>query len=67
MRGARVLVSSHGTNLWSTAEDLDGDRRSRHRAHQLKVELLDTYKNKPPLATVHKNDLAVLVAIVYTM
>ena len=32
---------------------------------QLKVELLDTYKNKPPLVTVQKNDLAVLVAVVY--
>ena len=34
---------------------------------QLKVELLDTYKNKPPLATVQRNDVAVLMAIVYKM
>ena len=34
---------------------------------QLKVELLDTYKNEPPLVTVQKNDVAVLVAVVYKM
>ena len=34
---------------------------------QLKVELLDTYQNKPPLVTIQKNDVAVLVAIVYKM
>lgn len=32
---------------------------------QLKVELLDTYKRKPPLATIERNDVAILVAIVY--
>ena len=34
---------------------------------QLKVEVLDTYKNLPPLPSVHKNDVAVLMAIVYKM
>jgi hypothetical protein len=34
---------------------------------QLKVEVLDTFKNKPPLPTVQKNDVAVLMAIVYKM
>ena len=34
---------------------------------QLKVELLDTFKNEPPLATVQKNDVAILIAIVYTI
>ena len=34
-------------------------------ATQLKVELLDTFKNKPPSATVDKNDVAVLVSFVY--
>jgi putative salt-induced outer membrane protein YdiY len=34
---------------------------------QLKVEALDTFKNKPPLATIQKNDVAVLMAIVYKM
>lgn len=34
---------------------------------QLKVELLDTYKSAPPLPTVQKNDVAVLVTVVYQM
>jgi putative salt-induced outer membrane protein YdiY len=34
---------------------------------QLKFEVLDTYKNLPPLPTVQKNDVAVLMAIVYKM
>ena len=34
-------------------------------ATQLKVELLDTLKNKPPSLTVKKNDVAVLVSFVY--
>jgi putative salt-induced outer membrane protein YdiY len=34
---------------------------------QLKVEALDTFKNKPPLPTIQKNDVAVLMAIVYKM
>lgn len=34
-------------------------------ATQLKVELLDTFKNKPPSAAVKKNDVAVLVSFVY--
>jgi putative salt-induced outer membrane protein YdiY len=32
---------------------------------QLKVEVLDTYKNLPPLPTIQKNDVAVLMAFVY--
>ncbi len=34
-------------------------------ATQLKVEFLDTYKAKPPLPSVKKNDIAVLVSFVY--
>jgi putative salt-induced outer membrane protein YdiY len=34
---------------------------------QLKVEALDTFKNKPPVPTIQKNDVAVLMAIVYKM
>jgi hypothetical protein len=34
---------------------------------QLKAELLDTFKNKPALPTVRKNDVALLMAIVYKM
>ena len=36
-------------------------------AHAVKIEALDTYKNKPPLPTIQKNDVAVLMAIVYKM
>jgi len=32
---------------------------------QLKVEVLDTFKNRPPSADIQKNDIAVLMAIVY--
>jgi putative salt-induced outer membrane protein YdiY len=32
---------------------------------QMKVEFLDTYKAKPPLPGVQKNDIAVLVSFVY--
>jgi putative salt-induced outer membrane protein len=34
---------------------------------QLKAEVLDLYKNKPPLPSVKKNDVAVLIALVYKM
>ena len=34
-------------------------------ATQMKVEFLDTYKARPPLASVRKNDIAVLVSFVY--
>ena len=32
---------------------------------QLKFEVLDTYKNLPPLPTIQKNDVAVLMSVVY--
>ena len=34
-------------------------------ATQMKVEFLDTYKAQPPVPTVQKNDIAVLVSFVY--
>ena len=34
-------------------------------ATQMKVEFLDTYKTRPPLPGVQKNDIAVLVSFVY--
>jgi putative salt-induced outer membrane protein YdiY len=34
---------------------------------QLKIEVIDTFKNLPPLPTVQKNDVALLMAIVYKM
>lgn len=35
-------------------------------ATQIKAELLNTFKNKPPTADVQKNDVAVLLSFVYT-
>ena len=32
---------------------------------QMKAELLDTFKNKPPSATVVKNDVAIILSLVY--
>ena len=32
---------------------------------QIKLEALDTFKNQPPVPTIKKNDVAVLMAIVY--
>jgi putative salt-induced outer membrane protein YdiY len=34
---------------------------------QVKVELLDTYKNLPPSADVEKNDISLLVSLVYKL
>ena len=34
---------------------------------QLKIEALDTFKNKPPLPEIQANDVAVLMSIVYKM
>ena len=34
---------------------------------RLQIELLDTFKNVPPLPTVQKNDVALVMAIVYKM
>jgi putative salt-induced outer membrane protein YdiY len=34
---------------------------------QLKVELLDTFKSRPPLDTIQKNDVAVLIQLAYSM
>ncbi len=60
--------------LWKTQEWSDalytvgaGIAVSISTRTQLKVEVLDTYKNRPPSAAVKKNDVALLTAIVYKM
>ena len=60
--------------LWKTQDFSDalftvgvGAAASASTRTQLKVELLDTFKNKPPVPGVQKNDVAVLMAIVYKM
>ena len=58
--------------LWKTSDVGDslyvfnvGAAAAMSTRTQLKVELLDTYKNQPPLAAIDKNDVAVLVTLVY--
>ena len=70
-----VVNPSSITYLSSTIEDDDfGDAlftlgvslaASMSTRTQLKFEVLDTYKNKPPVPTVQANDVAVLMSIVY--
>jgi len=60
--------------LWKTQDTADalyifgaGIAVSISTRTQLKVELLDTYKNRPQSAAVKKNDVALLTAIVFKM
>ena len=69
-----AMLTQSFNGLWKTSDFADslltfgvGLAVSMSTRTQLKVELLDTYKNKPPVATVQKNDVAVLMAIVYKM
>ena len=71
---ATTSLTQSFSGLWKTTDFEDslhvfsiGVSATMSMRTQLKVELLDTYKNKPPLATVQKNDVAVLVAVVYKM
>jgi putative salt-induced outer membrane protein YdiY len=67
---ATVFQSFSG--LWKTSDFEDalytfgaGIAASISTHTQLKFEVLDTYKNRPPNITVEKNDVALLMAIVY--
>lgn len=60
------------SGLWKTTDWSDslytssvsvGASMSTHT--QLKVELDDTFKNKPPVAVLHRNDISMLVAFVF--
>jgi len=71
---ATTSLTQSFSGLWKTTDFGDsllvfnlGLSATMSTRTQLKVELLDTFKNKPPLVTVQKNDVAVLVAIVYKM
>ena len=71
---ATTSLTQSFSGLWKTTDFGDsllvfnlGLSATMSTRTQLKVELIDTYKNKPPLVTVHKNDVAVLVAVVYKM
>jgi putative salt-induced outer membrane protein YdiY len=71
---ATTTLTQSISALWKTKEWDDslymfgvGLAASMSARTQLKVEVLDTYKNRPPLPTIEKNDVAVLMAIVYKM
>ena len=71
---ATTSLTQSFSGLWKTTDFGDslhvfsvGVSATMSTRTQLKVELLDTYKNEPPLVTVQKNDVTVLVAVVYTM
>ena len=71
---ATTSLTQSFSGLWKTTDFGDslhvfslGLSAAMSTRTQIKVELLDTYKNKPPLLTVQKNDIAILVAIVYRM
>jgi putative salt-induced outer membrane protein YdiY len=69
---ATTTLTQSVAALWKTKDWDDalytfglGVTASMSARTQLKVEVLDTYKNRPPLPTIQKNDVAVLMAIVY--
>lgn len=71
---ATTTLTHTFTGLWKTKDFSDalyttgvGLAAAMSTRTQLKVEILDTYKNLPPLPTIQKNDVAVLMAIVYKM
>lgn len=69
-----TTITQSVTALWKTKNFDDalytfgaGLAAAMSTRTQLKIELLDTYKNLPPVPTVQKNDVAMLMAIVYKM
>jgi putative salt-induced outer membrane protein YdiY len=71
---ATTSLTQSFSGLWKTTDFGDslhvfnfGVSATISTRTQLKVELIDTYKSKPPLVTVQKNDVAVLVAVVYKL
>jgi putative salt-induced outer membrane protein YdiY len=69
---ATTTLTQAFAGLWKTSDFADalftagiGVAVAISTHTQLKVEILDTYKNRPPLPTIQKNDVAVLMAFVY--
>ena len=69
---AIVALTESVQALWKTKDFDDalytigvGIAVSTSTRTQLKFEVLDTYKNKPPSATVKKNDVATLISFVF--
>ncbi len=54
-------ISAFGNGLYLVGVNLTSTLVGRA---QLKVEVLDTYKTRPPLPTLKRNDVALLTAIV---
>src|SRR5262249_62068200 len=69
-----TMLTEAFAGLWKT-EDLEDAlftlgvsvAASMSTRTQLKFEVLDTFKNKPPLPTIQANDVAVLMSLVYKM
>jgi len=71
---ATTTLTQAFSGLWKTQDFQDslltlgvGVAAAMSTHTQLKVELLDTFKNKPPTAAVEKNDVAILIAVVFKM
>jgi len=71
---ATTTLTQSVSALWKTKEWDDslylfgvGVAATVSARTQLKVEVLDTYQNLPPLPTIKKSDVALLMAIVYKM
>ena len=69
---ATTSLSQSYSGLWKTSDTGDslhifniGIAAAVTSRTQIKFDVLDTFKNKPPLATIHKNDVATLVSLVY--
>ena len=69
---ATTTITQGVTALWKTKDwndSLDtfgaGIAASISTRTQLKVEVLDVFKNLPPTPDIKKNDVAVLMSIVY--
>lgn len=69
---ASTVLMQSATALWKTKDTSDslytfgaGIAVAMSGRTQLKFEVLDVYKNKPPSAAVKKNDVATTVAIVF--
>lgn len=71
---ANTIFTQSFSGLWKTKDWEDslfnfgvGIAASMSTRTQLKIELLDVFKNRPPVPGIKKNDLATLIAFVYKM
>jgi putative salt-induced outer membrane protein YdiY len=71
---ATATLTQEVAALWKTVDTADalytfklGLAATISARTQLKVEAIDTYKNRPPEAATSRNDVAVLLALVYKM